>query len=111
MKKINEKKALLILLIFCSVLLRLVNLGYSDYQGDETQALYNPKGQSFSQFIFSQRRAPIQFVITMLVRGVSNGYHNEFITRLPFAIFSIASSYVFFTFVKNLKNKTYNFFF
>jgi len=105
MKKINEKKALLILLIFCSALLRLVNLGYSDYQGDETQALYNPKGQSFSQFIFSQRRAPIQFVITMFIRGVSNGYHNEFITRLPFALFSIASSYVFYIFVKKLINE------
>jgi 4-amino-4-deoxy-L-arabinose transferase-like glycosyltransferase len=105
MKKIDKKNSLLILLVICSAILRLINLGYSDYQGDETQALYNPKGQSFTQFIFSQRRAPIQFVITMFIRGISDNYHNEFITRLPFALFSIASSYVFYIFVKKLVNE------
>ena len=71
LKNISRKSGILFLLLLCAAILRLVNLGYSDYQGDETQALYIPKGQTFSQFVLSQRRAPGQFVVTMLVRGLS----------------------------------------
>jgi len=103
--KISRKTGLLTLILVCALVLRIVNLGYSDYQGDETKAFYNPKDQTFSQFLLSQRRAPIQFVITLLIKGVSNNYHNEFITRLPFALFSIISCYMFFVFVKKLINE------
>ena len=105
LKNISRKSGILFLLLLCAAILRLVNLGYSDYQGDETQALYIPKGQTFSQFVLSQRRAPGQFVVTMLVRGLSKNYSSEFVTRLPFAIFSIFSCYVFFIFVKKLLNE------
>lgn len=105
LKNISRKSGILFLLILCAAFLRLVNLGYSDYQGDETQALYITKGQTFSQFLLSQRRAPGQFIVTMLVRGLSKNYSSEFITRLPFALFSIFSCYVFFIFVKKLLNE------
>lgn len=105
LKNISRKTGILFLFLFCAAVLRLVNLGYSDYQGDETQALYIPKGQNFSQFLLSQRRAPGQFIVTMLVRGISRNYSSEFITRFPFALFSIFSCYVFFIFVKKMLNE------
>ena len=51
-----------------TIWLRLVNLGYSDYQGDEIKALFLPTvGQGLMKFIFAQRKGPIQFFITYLI--------------------------------------------
>lgn len=105
LKKFNKKTLLLIFFITCASVLKLVNLGYSDYQGDETKAFYITKGQNFSQFLLSQRKAPGQFILTMFLKPISGNYTSEFITRLPFAIFSIISCYVFFLIVKKLINQ------
>ena len=105
LKNFNKKTFLLVFFIVCASILRLVNLGYSDYQGDETKALYLPKDLSFSQFLLSQRKAPGQFILTMFLKLISGNYTSEFITRLPFALFSILSCYVFFLIVKKLFNQ------
>ena len=105
LKNISRKTGILFLLLLCAAFLRLVNLGYSDYQGDETKAFYITKGQSFSQFLLSQKRAPGQFIVTMFLRGISNNYSSELVTRLPFALFSIISCYVFFILIKKMVNE------
>lgn len=44
-------------LIFASLWLRLINLGYSNYQGDEIKALYRPQAdQSMIDFLLNQRK-------------------------------------------------------
>jgi len=105
LKKFNTKTFLLFFFITCASVLRLVNLGYSDYQGDETKAFYLPKDLPFLQFLLSQRKAPGQFILTMFLKPISDNYTSEFITRLPFALFSILSCYVFFLIVKKLFNQ------
>ncbi len=88
-------------LIFVSLWLRLINLGYSNYQGDEIKALYRPQsGQSMIDFLLNQRKGPIQFLITYIMSFVNPGYDNELLLRLPFAIAGILAIYFFYKFIK-----------
>ncbi len=88
-------------LIFVSLWLRLINLGYSNYQGDEIKALYRPQtDQSMIDFLLSQRKGPLQFLITYIMSFLNPGYDNEFLLRLPFAIAGILAIYFFYKFIK-----------
>lgn len=67
--------------------LRFINLGYSDYQGDEIKSFFIlDDGQSVSDFLLNQRKGPGQFLITLLVKQFNPGYENELITRFLFAL-------------------------
>ncbi len=91
----------LLLLIAGLLWLRLINLGYSDYQGDEIKALFLPvQGQSFVDFLLSQRKGPTQFIVTYLIGFLDPTYLNQFLVRLPFAIASVLGAIFFFYFVK-----------
>ncbi len=84
--KLRPNLALFFVVAVC-IFLRLVSLGYSEYQGDETQALYLPKAdQTMVQFLLSQKKGPVQYLITAAIKAVSGGYSNTFLTRLPFAL-------------------------
>jgi len=81
--------------------LRLVNLGYSDYQGDEIKALAQPAlGQNWLKFIFEQRKGPIQYLITQLIQFIQPSASNEFLTRLPFALGGTLAVLVFYALLK-----------
>jgi 4-amino-4-deoxy-L-arabinose transferase-like glycosyltransferase len=88
-------------LIFITIWLRLVNLGYSDYQGDEIKALFLPaSGQGLFDFLLHQRKGPTQFIITYLVYLLHPSYSNESLTRSPFALVGILTIYFFYRLVK-----------
>ncbi len=90
----------IIFLIVVTLWLRFANLGYSDFQGDEIKALYLPtSGQSFTQFLFDQRKGPTQFVITYLLNLVDPLYTNQLLLRLPFAIASALAVLFFYKLV------------
>lgn len=98
--KWTKENICLILILVPSFILRFVNLGYSDYQGDEIKALYfPPSGQSFFQFVMDQRKGPIQFIITFLIKIFDNNYNNQFLVRLPFAVAGLLSVYIFYKFI------------
>jgi 4-amino-4-deoxy-L-arabinose transferase-like glycosyltransferase len=87
----------LLLLLAASAWLRLANLGYSDYQGDEIKALAAPaEGQSMLEFLFEQKKGPVQFLASSLLRFALPEYSNRFLTRLPFALAGIAAILVFY---------------
>ena len=91
----------ILFLVAVTLWLRLVNLGYSDYQGDEVQALYSAiQGQSVWGYLLQQRRGPTQYLVTLFIKLVDPTYGNEFITRLPFALAGIFSVYFFYKFLK-----------
>lgn len=91
----------LITVMAVSFVLRFINLGYSDFQGDEIKALYLPlQGQSFFEYILDQRKGPIQFIITYFLELVGLSYDNQFIVRLPFAIAGFLAVYFFFKLVE-----------
>jgi len=100
------KKSPLVLLLLALVFLRLVNLGYSEYQGDEIQALYLPKsGQTLPQFLLDQKKGPIQYLVTASVKGLSNNYDNAFLTRLPFSLAGIVAGVMLYLLVKSALDK------
>ncbi|KKS21358.1 MAG: Glycosyl transferase family 39 [candidate division WWE3 bacterium GW2011_GWA1_41_8] len=81
--------------------LRLINLGYSDYQGDEIKALFLPaEGQSISEFLLDQRKGPIQFIITGILKFFNPEYDNQLLMRLPFAIAGILTVLFFYKLIK-----------
>jgi 4-amino-4-deoxy-L-arabinose transferase-like glycosyltransferase len=88
------------LILLGAAVLRLTDLSYSHFQGDEIKALY-PDGAAFPDFLFMQKKGPVQFLVTLLVRSVTGGYA-EWITRLPFALVSLLSVYVLYRLVRDL---------
>ncbi|HOM78309.1 MAG TPA: phospholipid carrier-dependent glycosyltransferase [bacterium] len=102
----------LVLLMLLTIWLRFVNLGYSDFQGDEIKALLIPEeGQSVSNFLLTQRKGPIQFVITYLMGFITTGYSNRLIMRLPFAMAgSLAVFFFFKLLVLHLRSRKLAFF-
>jgi len=91
---------------FVSVLLvaatlRFVDLGYSDYQGDENKAFYTPTlGQTFVEFVLDQKKGPVQFIVTFITKYLSTDYTNRFVSRLPFALAGFFAIFFFYKFVK-----------
>ena len=54
--KLTFKHLPLLFLVVVTLWLRVANLGYSDYQGDEIKALFLPDpGQTATQFLMEQR--------------------------------------------------------
>lgn len=98
--KFNSDKIHLIALV-CLILvtawLRLANLGYSDYQGDEVKALATPlSGQNLTAFLLEQRKGPVQFLLTYVIKLAHPSLSNQFLTRLPFALAGILAVYFFY---------------
>jgi 4-amino-4-deoxy-L-arabinose transferase-like glycosyltransferase len=99
--KVNIPFILIGLVIGISAWLRLANLGYSDYQGDEIKALAGPAaGQGLGEFLLEQRKGPLQYLLTQLVRLFHPSLTNEFLARLPFALAGIASVYLFYRLIE-----------
>lgn len=99
------KKAAVIALFLLAGVLRFVNLGYSDYQGDEIKALYNPKEANSVKFFLDQRKGPAQFLVTASLKELSNGYKDRLLVRLPFALAGFGSVVVFYFLIKGLFNQ------
>ncbi len=87
----------LILILLASGAMRLLFLDYSHFQGDEIKALY-PPGAHFPDFLLSQKKGPVQFLVTLLVRTVTGGYV-EWQTRLPFSLAALLSVYILYRLV------------
>jgi hypothetical protein len=73
-----------------------VNLGFSDYQGDEGKAMYNPSISNIGQYLLEQRKGPLQFLTTYTYSLFDADYSNYFMARLPFALVSALSVLFFY---------------
>ncbi len=103
MPKINLKNVdiSLISITFVAFVLRFVNLNYSDFQGDEIKALFIPDpDQSIFSYLLSQRKGPLQFLITYLIKLIDPSYQNQFMVRFIFALAGVLSVYFFYKLVK-----------
>ncbi len=82
----------IILLISVALPLRLVNLGYSEFQDDEKKALIRlVPNQTTINFLLEQRKGPMQFFVTSIPRALLQSYKNEAAIRLPFALINTGS--------------------
>lgn len=96
---------LLVILLFATVLLRVPNLGYSDYIGDEHKAqIHLSEDQSLWHFFMHQRKGPMQFFVSFIPYMITGDYRNELAERIPFTIYGIASIFIFYGLVKKLTN-------
>lgn len=98
------ERTFLIVLVLLNIFLRLLQLGYSDFYGDETKVLYLRKDVSAVQFLLDQRKGPVQFVVAWVMEKFTGGY-DEFWTRLPYSLAGIASVFVFYFVVRNIFGK------
>lgn len=103
---------LVCLLIIYSVFVRFQGLGYSDFQGDETNPLrfmgeYYGKRASiteFYSFLLEQKRGPGQYIINYINVFIF-GFHGEFFIRLPFFIFSVLAFFSIYKLATKMFNK------
>ncbi len=96
-----KENFLIILITVVAFALRFVNLGYSDFQGDEIKALFlPPNGTPFFEFIMDQRKGPVQFIITFLLKFIDPQYNSQLILRFPFALVGFFAVILFYKFVK-----------
>jgi hypothetical protein len=98
----KDKLTLLFLgVLLAGCLLRLINLGYSDYQGDEIKALYLAKNNQITwNALLDQRKGPIEFLIPALMKAFDPDENNQFLMRLPFALCACLSIYFFYRFAE-----------
>jgi len=96
------KKAHIIIVTIVTFSLRLLNLGYSDYQGDEIKSFFIlGENQTVAEFLLNQRKGPGQFVVSFLVKLVNENYSNEFLTRILFALAGSLAVVFFFKLVRD----------
>ena len=100
-----QKRWALAVLFVVAGFLRLYNLGYSDYQGDEIKALYNSKEATSVKFFLEQRKGPMQFLVTAGLNSISRDYRNRALVRLPFALAGLGSVIVFYYLSKSILNE------
>ncbi len=96
----------IVLLIGISFLLRLQDLGYSNFQGDEILTLcrfsdYKTPSQ-FLAYLFGQRKGPVQYLITCAFSIFDPTFSSELALRLPFAIANLMALACFFILVYRL---------
>ncbi len=86
-----------------TVFLRFVHLGYSDYIGDEHKAFVIVEGQNtLGEFFLSQRKGPMQFVVSTIPYFFTHDFRNELAQRIPFAIANVLAMVVFYKLVEKL---------
>jgi hypothetical protein len=91
----------ILFLIFVTLWLRLVNLGYSDYQGDEIRAMWRPaSGQGGLDYLFAQTKGPAEYLVSYLVKRIDPDYSNELLLRLPFSLAGILGITFFYRLVE-----------
>ena len=95
-----------LLLIGVSLLLRLVDLGYSNLQGDEILTLckvtdHKSPYQLFA-FLLRQAKGPVQYLITCAFSIFDPSFSSELALRLPFAIANLLALACFFLLVYRL---------
>ncbi|RPJ19141.1 MAG: hypothetical protein EHM33_30765, partial [Chloroflexi bacterium] len=96
----------IVLLIGVSILLRLVDLGYSNFQGDEILTLcrlsdHKTPGQLLA-YLLGQRKGPVQYLITCAFSIFDPSFSSELALRLPFAIANLLAVACFFLLVYRL---------
>ena len=78
-------------LLLVAAFLRLTNLGYSEFQGDEARAMLMAAGviQGQDEILFLHKKGPVEVLLPATFYALQ-GTADEFTARLPFALSSLA---------------------
>ncbi len=93
-------------LIIFSVFVRAQDLGYSIFQGDEVNTIdflyeMKPGFQGTMEYLMSQKRGPIQYLINITNVAVF-GYNDEWQIRLPYLVFSVIAIFSLYMLAKKI---------
>ena len=98
--------AMLTAVFLSFVLLRLINLGYSEYIPDETTVMTPVKNSEINTgFLLAQRKGPVQFLVAQAVNIFNNNVFDEFSYRFPFFLASVFGLFFFYKFIKNMEGQ------
>lgn len=109
--KIKNKEVFYVfLLLALTIPLRFINLGYSDYIGDEHKSFLEYDGkmtmEKTIEFFLTRRKGPMQFLVSEIPHSITGSFRNELVARIPYAIFGVLSVLMFYKLVEKLtKNK------
>ena len=98
----------LTILLVGAIVLRFVNLGYSNYTADEYGAMVwskhtqNNFPTDLKEFFLTRKKGPTQYLVSHIPISITGDYNNELALRTPFAVFSALSIIVFYFLVKRL---------
>jgi len=82
---------------------RFIDLGYSDYIGDERKAFIQPlNAQSLQDFFITRRKGPMQFLVSEIPHFITKDFRNEYAQRFPFAVLSVFSVAALYLMIKKL---------
>ncbi|HUV93829.1 MAG TPA: glycosyltransferase family 39 protein [Anaerolineae bacterium] len=84
--------AALLLLVIVAALFRFVNLGYSEFQGDEGRAMLRAAEvlQGYDQVLFLHKKGPVEILLPAATYALA-GRIDEWTARLPFALANLAA--------------------
>lgn len=100
---IRSEVLFILFLLIASSFLRITQLGYSSFYGDETKVLYLRKDIGAKDFLLNQRKGPTQYLVAWGTEKIYGSY-DEFYTRIPFAILGIVSVIIIYFLTKDLFN-------
>ncbi len=80
-----------LVLLIAAGLMRFVNLGYTDFQGDEARAALRAAAvlQGYEDVLFLHKKGPSEILLPTAIYGMT-GHLSETSARLPFALASLA---------------------
>ena len=94
------------LLLGVSLLLRIVDLGYSNFLGDEISTLCRFSNfktpLQFLAYLLGQRKGPVQYLVTCAFSIFDPTFSSELALRLPFAVANLIALVCFFFLVYRL---------
>ncbi len=104
----GERRLLLagvLLLLGAGLLLRLGNLGYSDFQGDEARATLRAAAglQGYEDVLFLHKKGPTEILLPAALYTLT-GHLTEATARLPFALANLAALFAVWLLGKRLFN-------
>ena len=96
----------LLLILLISLLLRGVNLGYSEFQGDESLAMISAAEslEGHEDALFLRAKGPGEVLLPMALWRLT-GTTNESIARLPFALAGLGAVVTLYLLGRELKNE------
>jgi len=103
---------LIIIITAPTAYLRITDLTYSDYIGDEQKSFIRlAENENLYDFFMKQRKGPMQFLFSYIPYFFTGTYRNEEVIRFPYAIMSVFSVILFYLLVKKLtKSRVAGFF-
>lgn len=100
----------ILFLLAITIPLRFINLGYSDYIGDEHKSFIEYEGEMTTEktieFFLTRRKGPVQFLVSEIPHSLTGSFRNELVARIPYTIFAVLLVLMFYKLVEKLtKNK------